>query len=316
MLPPTPLPWIDAPDADIPAYVARTRPRRAYDLAAKLDAWRTNGIVTFENVIPHAKIDALLADITHFRDHYADYQIPIEIRGQQLESHEAESFQLNDPGVKINHLHCFSRAAARLALTAEVTDFLSHVFAEPAAVLQSLTFWRGSEQPVHIDYPYVCQQKRLGFLAASWIPLEDVHPHAGPLGYYPGGHKFDKSGVFDWGDGAVTCDLATAKRTPMDFAHYLEAQMQAAGLSRVDYCPKKGDVLIWHANLPHEGTKMIDPSLTRKSLVTHYTALQDFPVWSKQKLARLRGAGVFENGGYAFEYPWLAKRRKLPSWGR
>ena len=33
---------------------------------------------------------------------------------------------------------------------------------------------------------------------------------------------------------------------------------------------KKGDVLIWHANLMHGGNKHVDKSKTRKSMVFHY----------------------------------------------
>jgi phytanoyl-CoA hydroxylase len=308
------LPWIDQNDAQISAYVARARPRRDYDLAAKLRQWRDEGIVVFEGIVPAADIEATLADLEDLRAHWRDYKIPIEIRGRQFESNDLSEHPFDELGVKINHLHCFSRAAARLSLTTEVTDFLGHIFAAAPAVSQSLTFLRGSEQPIHIDYPYVRQQKRLAYVAASWTPLEDIHPDAGPLGYYPRGHKFEHSGFFDWGDGAITYDPAVATRTPMDFAHYLWARMEAAGLKRINFHPKRGDVLIWHGNLPHEGTKVIDHSLTRKSLVTHYTSLTDLPDWMRAPAARQLGLGVFADGGYAYEFPWLIGRKKLPSW--
>lgn len=308
------VPWIDRDDADIDAYVARLKHRPDYDLAARLTEWRDNGFVILEQAARRSEIDALLEDIDCFRQHYGSYRIPIEIRQQQLESDEAESFPLDEFGVKINQIHCFSRAAALLSLTPRVVDFLRHVFAAPAAVTQSLTFWRGSQQPVHIDYPYVCQQKRLAFLAAAWVPLEDVHPHAGPLGYYPGGHKVGNSGFFDWGGGDILYRSETATRTPMQFAHYLWARMEECGLKRADFCPKKGDVLIWHGNLPHEGTRIIDPALTRKSYVTHYTSLPDLPDWMRPRWARVLRRGVFRAGATAYEHPWLAGRPKLPSW--
>jgi phytanoyl-CoA hydroxylase len=308
------LPWIDRRDADIARYVARLSRRPKYDLATMLKRWRDEGVVIFEGVVPAADIDATLADLEHLRAHWEDYKIPIEIRGRQLESDETTECPIDQTGVKINHLHCFSRAAARLSLTAEVVDFLSHVFGEPAAVTQSLTFWRGSEQPIHIDYPYVYQQKRLAYVAASWTPLEDVHSEAGPLGYYPGGHRFEHSGFYDWGDGAIVYDHATATRTPTDFANYLRTRMQDSALKRVDFCPKRGDVLIWHGNLPHEGVRVVDHERTRKSLVTHYTSLADHPEWMRAPTAKQLRLGVFANGGHAHEFPWLIGRKKLPSW--
>jgi len=307
------LPWIDRDDADIDRYVGGLKQRPAYDLAEKLRAWRDNGIVIFEGVVDRGLIDETLADIEAFKRDYPRYRIPLETRGKQIESEDLDRFPEEDTGVKINHLHCFSKAAARLSLTAPLVDFLAHIFGGPPSQLQSLTFWRGSQQPIHIDYPYVRQQKRLAFLAASWIPLEDIHPDSGPLGYYPGAHKFDKSGFFDWGGGSILHDEASA-RTPMEFAYYLWDRMEKTGMKRVEFHPRKGDALIWHGNLPHEGTPVKNPALTRKSYVTHYTLEKHMPEWMRPAFAEQRGAGVFENGGYSYRFPWFDGRPTLPSW--
>lgn len=306
------IPWIDRDDADIDAYVATLSTRPDYDLAGQLRNWRDRGLVTFENVVPQADIDATLEDIAHLRANFSEFDLPIEIRGKQMQSKDAGYFPIDEPGVKINHLHCFSRAAARLSLNRTVVDFLTHVFQGPPATLQSLTFWRGSQQPVHIDYPYVRQQQRLAFMTASWIPLEDVTPDSGPLAYYPGGHKIDKSGFFDWGDGSILHDEKST-RSPMEFAHYLYARMKEKNIEQVVYCPKKGDALIWHGNLPHEGTKVTNPEATRKSFVTHYSTLQDLPQWMHTADGP---RGVFQNGGHALEWPWVVENKKLPSWWR
>ena len=308
-------PWIDRDDADIGAYVSALATRPAYDLGEKLRAWRDKGVVVFEGVVAHDLIDRLLSDIDHFQKNFAKYNIPIEVRGRQIESADIDAFPIGDSGVKINHLHCFSKAAARLSLTAELVDFLGHIFSGPAATTQSLTFWRGSEQPAHIDYPYVRQQKKLAHVAASWIPLEDIHPNAGPLAYYPGGHKIDASGFFDWGAGSIVFDERSTK-TPMEFAHYLWDRMKKAGIGPVEFHPKKGDALIWHGNLPHEGSKVKDPALTRKSYVTHYTSVDALPDWMRAPQAQARGLGVFDNGAYCHRFPWYLDRATLPSWTR
>jgi phytanoyl-CoA hydroxylase len=309
------LPWIDRDDADIEGYVASLKSAPRYDLAQKLRDWRDRGVVIFDGVVDHGLIEALLEDIEVFKRDYGRYKIPIETRGVQIESDELAAFPEQDTGVKINHIHCFSKAAARLSLTPDVVDFLTHIFSGPPSQLQSLTFWRGSQQPIHIDYPYVRQQTNLAYVAASWIPLEDIHPDAGPLGYYPGGHKPEKSGFFDWGGGSIIHDEQSS-RSPMEFAEYLWARMKAQGLDRVEFHPRKGDVLIWHGNLPHEGTQVKDPARTRKSYVTHYTAERFLPEWMRPPLATLRGLGVFENGGTSYRYPWFDGRPTLPSWRR
>lgn len=179
-------------------------------------------------------------------------------------------------------------------------------------MLQSLTFTKGSQQPIHIDYPYVRTQTKLAHLAASWIPLEDVHADSGPLAYYPGSHKIDASGFFDWGNGSILLE-PDSTRSPMDFAHFLWDRMAAQGIKPEIFSPKKGDLLIWHGNLAHEGTKILSPDRTRKSYVTHYTSLEAYPPPHMHKNALETGASVTENGGYSFDLPWLKNTLKLPS---
>jgi phytanoyl-CoA hydroxylase len=308
------IPWIDHPHANVSDYVASLTQVPDYDLYEKLSNWRDNGFVVFEKAVSEALLDEYLQDVHHLIERYDQYDIPIEIRGSQMSSRDVDSFPADMTGVKLNQMQCFSRAASRLSLTPHVQNFLSHVFQGPPSVCQSLTFWRGSEQPIHIDYPYVCQQTKLGYLAASWIPLEDVHPDAGPLAYYPGGHKIEKSGFFDWGNGSIIYN-EQSNHTPTDFAAYLYRRMEDAGIARQEFFPKRGDVLIWHGNLPHEGTATRDPRLTRKSYVTHYTAEATLPEWMRNFDESGKPIGVFENGGFSYRYRWFDEKVCLPSWG-
>jgi phytanoyl-CoA hydroxylase len=310
------IPWIDYPEADIEAYVSSLKSLPDYDLFDKLSHWRENGFVIFENAVSTDLIDEYLHDIDHLVASYDRYEVPIEIRGSQMSSRDIDEFPADMTGVKLNQMQCFSRAASRLSLTPRVQDFLSHVFQGPASVCQSLTFWRGSEQAIHIDYPYVCQQTKLPYLAASWIPLEDVHPDAGPLAYYPGGHKVEKSGFFDWGGGSIIYNDDLSRRSPSEFASYLYQRMDKAGIARREFFPKRGDVLIWHGNLPHEGTAVRDPRRTRKSYVTHYTAEATLPDWMRNFDQCGRPVGVFENGGFSYRYKWFDESACLPSWKR
>jgi len=308
--------WIDQPDADIERYVAslgRAEPR--FDLREKLVQWQRDGYVTFEQVIAPQLIDALIGDIDYLRRHYRDFDLIIEISGQQKKIAEVTDAELNLPGLKFNSIQTLSMAAIRLSLTAEITSFLQHIFGAAPAILQTLTFYRGSQQPIHVDYPYVRCQTRLAHLAASWIPLEDVLPEAGPLAYYPGSHRPDVTGFFDWGQGSILYE-PDSTRHPADLAHYLMDKVRQAGIPSKVFCPRKGDLLIWHGNLAHEGTAILRQDLTRKSHVTHYTSLDAYPPLHRHRHAKAGDGAVVESGGYAFEYPWLKSKRKLPSWGR
>jgi hypothetical protein len=47
----------------------------------------------------------------------------------------------------------------------------------------------------------------------------------------------------------------------------------------VRFHPKQGDVLLWHADLVHGGSKREHRNLTRQSLVTHYCPVNVDPLW-------------------------------------
>ncbi len=305
-------PWLDLDAPDIRGYVDSLSEKVDFDLAAVLRRWHEDGLVIFEGVVDKALIDALISDVEYLRTHFRDFTLEVELRGDQGDIKRLTPEQLESPGLKFNSIHTISQAAARLSLTRPVAQFLSHVFRGPPCALQSLTFYRGSQQPIHVDYPYVRCQWPLPHLAASWIPLEDISPDSGPLGYYPGSHRTEVSGLFDWGSGSIVLE-PDSPRQPQELSEYLQQRMDQAGIQPKVFCPKKGDVLIWHGNLSHAGTAIVDHSLTRKSYVTHYTSLQAYPRAHMKPGAPQQGAIHSAHGGHVLEYPWLADMRQLPS---
>jgi len=275
--------------------------------------WRERGIVTFERCVDEADIKALLADVEYLVENRSDFKFEIEFRGRRLNISDLEGSPFSDTGVKFNCIENISLAARRLSLSRVVCRFLRHVFQDNPVVIQSLTFWRGSEQPAHLDYPYVTVQTKLPHLAASWIPLEDVHPDAGPLAYYPGSHRAGVIAPFDWGEGRLVFDGRSLK-SPQDFADYIQERIEEKNLKKEVFLPRKGDVLIWHGNVLHEGTKVNDPARTRRSYVTHYTSLTAYPREHMMPKALQKGHFITLNQGYAFDHPWEAESRRLPSW--
>ncbi|HEY8587562.1 MAG TPA: phytanoyl-CoA dioxygenase family protein [Rhodanobacter sp.] len=302
-------PWLDMDEADVRGYVSNLSEKIGYDLELKLTEWKERGVVIFENAVDVSYIEALKGDIHYLREHHQDYELSAEIRGVQKSIAEFTQEDLNSDGFKFNSIHGISRAAAHLSLTETVVTFLRHVFRSPAVVLQSLTFYRGSQQPAHVDYPYVRCQTKLAHLAASWIPLEDIHADSGPLIYYPGSHKLDVSGFFDWGNDSIVYEPDSTK-SPADLSVYLQQRVRDSGIQPEIFLPKRGDVLIWHGNLIHQGSEIKNQKLTRKSYVTHYTSYESYPPAHR----RPDSNGLSENGGYAYDYPWLDEGRcRLPS---
>jgi phytanoyl-CoA hydroxylase len=304
--------FTDTPDFDVRAYIAQTPHLGDYNLREKLETWRDIGVVVFENCISNNLIEAFLRDISHLCENSANFALSVEYKGTRYQIKDLPISPLSEKGIKIDCIESISLAARHLSLSGVISSFLSHVFQEPPAVIQSLTFWRGSEQLAHLDYPWVRVQTRLPHLAASWIPLEDIHVAAGPLAYYPGSHKQGLIPPFDWGNGSLVQEPDSPK-TAGDFYSYLAEHIERLNLKKELFLPKRGDVLIWHGNVLHEGTEVRDVTRTRRSYVTHYTSLGAYPAEHRFPDAFENKRYIGINGGYAFDYPWVADSRQLPS---
>lgn len=306
-------PWIDEPNCDVERYVNQVAQIEDYDLNEKLNFWKEHGVVIFENAIDTKLLDLVQEDVKYLIDHYSDYDLSVELAGVQKPIHEFDKATLaNVDRLKFCNIQTISRAAAHLSLNKFVTSFLTHIFKDQPCLLQSLLFNKGSQQPIHLDYPYVQVQKHIACMAASWIPLEDIHADSGPLAYYCGSQHPEKMPFFEWGNGSIVMEKESTK-TPMDFSNHLYSEMNRLGIKPKIFLPKRGDVLIWHAYLAHEGTAIRNQSLTRKSYVTHYCPLNSYPDLHMKPNAIAEGHCLHRNNGYVFDFPWIKRQQRLPS---
>ncbi|MDB5448377.1 MAG: Protein involved in biosynthesis of mitomycin antibiotics/polyketide fumonisin [Phenylobacterium sp.] len=305
--------WIDKVEGDVAQAAQALGKTLTPEEAGWLERWRADGYLVLENAAEEGDIDAFLEDVRWAVEHREELDFNVEVRGQQVPFAGVPEADLFGAGMKLQQFHTYSKAAVGLSLSSRIQRFLALVFEQPAVVLQSLAFWRGSEQPAHIDYPYVRIQTRIGQLAAAWIALEDARPGCGPLFYYPGSHRPAASGFFDWGGGSILLEPDSI-RTAWDFAQHLQCRMADVGIEPIEFYPRKGAAIVWHPNLVHGGSPISDPAMTRKSYVTHYTSASAFPrQYAPATLAR--GVNAFDaRPGFAFDSPWDARRRKFPSW--
>lgn len=266
------IPWIDRTDADVEAYVRSLRETPADDLAGALHHWRRDGYVVFEQAISHRLIDQYLADMRELVERHQAYDVLFNhhVRGIKA-ARDLTAEDLRHPKLRVMDFHNASVAGKKLALSRKVVSFLGHVFAEPVVAMQTLTFYRGSQQEEHQDYAYVVSGNP-AHLAASWIALEDVHPDAGPLTYFPGSHRIPK---FDFGDGMFLTPQSPRRET--DFLAHIRAQCSRLGLQEKTFLARKGDVFVWHGALVHRGSPVLDPARTRLSLATHYSSASGYP---------------------------------------
>ena len=151
----------------------------------------------------------------------------------------------------------------------ELLELLSFLLGNRVVPFQSLNFTLGSEQKAHSDSIHMTTEPP-GYLIATWAALEDVDAGCGPLVYYPGSHRLPFISTTDYDSGNSTYVLGhdSNKRYEEKIAEVIAAH----GLEKKVFLPRRGDVLIWHANLLHGGSPITRPGATRRSMVCHYYA--------------------------------------------
>ncbi len=228
-----------------------------------------NGYVILPNAITPDHADALVKEVastTESPEHY------VTRTRRQADCHltpasEAdEQFQLID-------LHVNSTLARAAMFTPLIQRFLTLLFEEPLLAFQSLTSKYGSPQGIHQDRAYVVVSEPMKF-AASWIALEDVTPGSGEPVYYPGSQHLPQY-LFS-GQHKSWVPQRDGQDSNQQFTYHLETQAAASGLERRQFSARKGDALIWAADLVHGGAT-ITSNATHHSLMTHYCPLSVKP---------------------------------------
>ncbi len=156
----------------------------------------------------------------------------------------------------------------QIARNPTILKLLSDLYGRQAFPFQTLNFPVGTQQHFHTDsVHFSCCPER--FMCGVWVALEDIDSDNGPLVYYPGTQALP---VFTNEHIGINPDT----QGPNPFIHYpayeraWEAIVEALELKPLYFHAKKGQALIWAANLLHGGAAQKDINRTRYSQVTHY----------------------------------------------
>lgn len=134
-------------------------------------------------------------------------------------------------------------------------------------LFQSINFINGSQQKTHSDSIHMTTFP-LGGLIGVWVALEDVSPDQGALHYYPGSHKLPYYMNSDYdNDGNL---IMLGNKGYKGYEVMLEEKVKELNLQKEVFDCKKGDMLIWHANILHGGEPHTNKDKTRKSMVFHF----------------------------------------------
>jgi hypothetical protein len=250
-----PAPWLDGPDAEAQIAARLARGELSQDEAALCRKWARDGYLILEGFY-----DLGLLDRT-----WGAYEAAL--RAGKV-TPPAEPLYEGDPlPGRVANIHFDVPELDGMLFEPRMGQLVSLLLGARARPFQTIIGHKSSQQLEHSDSIHMSTYPA-GYLAANWIAYEDVDPASGPLVYYPGSHRLpyllsDELGI------PPESNYASYHAVYEPAVQALIAEHQ---LTPAHFLPKKGDVLLWHANLLHGGTKVADVTKSRKALVCHFFA--------------------------------------------
>ena len=160
----------------------------------------------------------------------------------------------------------FDDNVRRIACNAHLIDLLSRLYGRAAWPFQTLNFPVGTQQHFHTDSIHFSSAPER-FMCGVWVAMEDITMENGPLVYYPGSHKWP---IYT-NEHVARCVTEMGRPpTQADYEPMWRALVEEHDAKPDYFLARKGQALIWLANLMHGGTRQIDKHKTRWSQVTHY----------------------------------------------
>jgi ectoine hydroxylase-related dioxygenase (phytanoyl-CoA dioxygenase family) len=179
--------------------------------------------------------------------------------------------KITDNNYRIQDAWKFNEQVRRVAASEVVLNKLRLLYQREPFPFQTLNFPVGTQQDTHSDMIHFNSIPHR-FMCGVWVPFEDIDETNGPLHYYPGSHKLPFYDMIDIGLNAS--ETAEMKRSIMAYAKnyvsFIQEMIDALGLKKEVLKIKKGQAMIWSANLLHGGEKIQRAGASRHSQVTHY----------------------------------------------
>jgi Phytanoyl-CoA dioxygenase (PhyH) len=255
-----PRPWLDEPGAE----QAIGRKLASGEISAadaeRCRSWARNGFVVLERFFDPGRLDAI----------WSAYEEAV--RAGRLALQPEPNRDPADPYPSRSLDSHFAVPEVWALLQDEGLRRVVHrIFGREPIPYQTLLSHKGSEQREHSDAIHMTTYP-LGYLAAAWVAFEDIHPDCGPVVYYPGSHRLPYLSSLSLG-------ISTTEFREHGYDAYfqryepaIQSRIAEQGLAREAFLPRKGDVLLWHANLIHAGSPRRNLALSRKAAVLHYFA--------------------------------------------
>ncbi len=198
--------------------------------------------------------------------------IDLDVKNQLIDQivADVEPFYKKNPnqsgkyfhGIRVQDAWKYCDSVRQLAVNDKILGCLKQLFGRKPLPFQTLNFPIGTQQRIHSDTVHF-NSMPAGYMAGVWVALEDVDRKNGALVYYPGSHKLPEYNMADVGVDAI-------RENYKNYEEFIAQKIEGSEFKPYYATLKKGQALLWHANLIHGGGEQFDKSLTRHSQVTHY----------------------------------------------
>ena len=200
-----------------------------------------------------------------------DPEIPFELLDKAVETLKPRWAAIEGSDKRIQDAWSYNPHVQAIAAYPKVMNTLKMLYQRAPFPFQTLSFMEGTQQDTHSDMIHFNTYPQR-YMCGVWVALEDITDYNGPLHYYPGSHKLPFYDMIDIGiKGSAT--EAEKKKMMMyaeDYSKFIKEIIQTLGLKKATLNIKRGQAIIWSANLLHGGNEIITKGSTRYSQVSHY----------------------------------------------
>lgn len=231
-------PWFETDDyQERDCYRAMSQTQRNW-----VDAYRRDGLLILDDAV-------------------ADEALTNEISSSLVGKYTGSPTGYSAPG-RIQDAWQSVPGVGRLAGSATVLAALHVLYQRAPVPFQTLNFERGTQQRAHSDTIHF-NSLPFGFMCGVWVALEDIDANNGPLFYYPGSQRLPVFHMQDLG-------LEPGADRYQQYEDRVAAILAEQGFVSRQAHVRRGQAVIWSANIFHGGSPVVDASRTRLSQVTHY----------------------------------------------
>ena len=249
-----PLPWVHSPF--FPSLVeAGSFSKEEKEM---LHQYHTDGYIVIDLGLSDQEIEAVVSDMK-------------KAAADEETVYHADHFQYTE-SKRIFEMWKDSKAATEMCTNKKVMETLELLYGKEPYPFSTINFFKGTDQPSHSDvihfHTYPAQ-----WMCGVWIAFEDVDETNGSLLYYPGSHRWP---LYEYDELGLPHPDEVENGEEENYRHYEEFLRQL--IKQNNATPaiaklKKGQALVWAANLLHGGCNVegvTDFNKTRLTQANHY----------------------------------------------